>query len=106
MKATTVHAKRIGPTLTPDRSRVLLRPFRPSTEDIARRIAARVMALPEPEVERLLNIILGEFGNRHEQVEKLFRNRFTQVRQYLGDREASVKRQALLGAHFTHEYSP
>lgn len=106
MKPTTVHAKRIGPTLIPDRSRVLLRPFRPSTEDIARRIAARVMALPEIEVERLLNIILGEFGNRHEQVDKLFRKRFTQVRQHLDDRKTSAKREALIGAHFTHEYSP
>lgn len=104
--APTVHAKRIGPTLTPDRTRVLLRPFRPSTGDIARRIAARVMALPETEVERLLNIILGEFGNRHEHVDKLFRDRFADVRHYAGDRNASANRQALLGAHFTHEYSP
>jgi predicted GH43/DUF377 family glycosyl hydrolase len=103
----TVHAKRIGPTLTPDRSRVLLRPFRPSTEDIARRIAARVMALPDPEVDRLLNIILGEFENRHEHVVKLFRNRFAQVRHYVGgSRKISTKREALIGAYFTHEYSP
>jgi predicted GH43/DUF377 family glycosyl hydrolase len=102
----TVHAKRIGPTLTPDRSRVLLRPFRPSTEEIARRIIARVMALPEAEVDRLLGAVLGEFENRHEQVDKLFRNRFTKVRHYLGDRRASTNRQALIGAYFTHEYSP
>jgi hypothetical protein len=36
-----VHAKRIGPTLVPDRSRVLMRPFRPTTDDISRRIVAR-----------------------------------------------------------------
>jgi predicted GH43/DUF377 family glycosyl hydrolase len=101
-----VHAKRIGPTLTPDRSRVLLRPFRPSTDDIARRIVARVIALPDSEVDRLLNIILGEFENRHEHVAKLFCNRFAEVRQYSGERKLSAKRQALIGAHFTHEYSP
>lgn len=28
-KIKAVHAKRIGPTLTPDRSRVLMRPFFP-----------------------------------------------------------------------------
>jgi predicted GH43/DUF377 family glycosyl hydrolase len=106
MKGNSVQAQRIGPTLTPDRSRVLLRPFRPSTDEIARRITNRIMALPEPEVNRLLNIILGEFGNRHEQVDKVFRNRFGQVRHYLGDRKASARRQALIGAHFTHEYSP
>lgn len=43
----TVHATRIGPTLVPDRSRVLMRPFRPTTEDIARRIVAQIMALSE-----------------------------------------------------------
>jgi hypothetical protein len=62
LKNTTLHAKRIGPTLTPDRSRVLLRPFRPTTDDISRRIVARVMALPEEEVAKLLNHVLGEFA--------------------------------------------
>ena len=51
----TVHATRIGPTLTPDRSRVLMRPFYPSSDDIARRIVARVLALSDEEVARLLN---------------------------------------------------
>ena len=106
MKSTNVHAKRIGPTLTPDRSRVLLRPFRPTTEAIARRIVERVMALPEPEVDRLLGVVLGEFENRHEQVDTLFRNRFAQVCHHLGNRRVSKSREALIGAHFTHEYSP
>jgi predicted GH43/DUF377 family glycosyl hydrolase len=102
----TVHAKRIGPTLTPDRTRVLLRPFYPTTDDIARRIVARVMALPEAEVDRLLGIVLGEFEDRHEQIDKLFRSRFARVRNYVGERKASTKRQALIGSYFTHEYSP
>ena len=103
----TVHAKRIGPTLTPDRARVLMRPFYPSTDDIARRIVARVLALSDESVARLLSQVLGEFADRHERVEQLFRNRFEQVRHYLGGTwESSPERQALLGAHFTHEYSP
>ena len=57
----TVHAKRIGPTLTPDRSRVLMRPFYPSSDDIARRIVARVLALSDEDVARLLSQVLGEF---------------------------------------------
>src|SRR5687767_8186256 len=103
---TTLHARRIGPTLTPDRSRVLLRPFRPSTEGIAQRIVNRVMALPENEVAPLLVEILGEFEDRHVQMDKLLRKRFEQVRHHLGGRKTSVKRQALIGAYFTHEYSP
>jgi len=102
-----VHAKRIGPTLTPDRSRVLMRPFYPSTDDIAWRIVARVKALSDEDVARLLGQVLGEFEDRHENVAHIFRNRFLQVRRYLGDaQESSAERQALVGAHFTHEYSP
>src|SRR5580692_6955701 len=82
-KASALHARRIGPTLTPDRSRVLMRPFRPTTDDIARRIVAQVMALPEEEVVRLLARVLCEFVNRHEHVEKFFYARFEQVKIYL-----------------------
>jgi predicted GH43/DUF377 family glycosyl hydrolase len=107
LKNTTLHAKRIGPTLTPDRSRVLLRPFRPTTDDISRRIVARVMALPEEEVAKLLNHVLGEFANRHEHVEDIFRKRFSQVMIYLEPgAQPSPERQMLIGAYFTHEYSP
>jgi predicted GH43/DUF377 family glycosyl hydrolase len=103
----TLHAKRIGPTLAPDRARVLMRPFYPSTDDIARRIVARVMALSDSEVTRLLRQVLGEFEDRHENVPTIFRNRFLLVGRHLGDApEASLERQALIGAHFTHEYSP
>jgi predicted GH43/DUF377 family glycosyl hydrolase len=102
-----VHAKRIGPTLTPDRSRVLMRPFYPGSDDIARRIVARVLALSDENVARLLRHVLGEFEHRHEHVRKFFRNRFAQVRHYLGEAWVpSAERQALIGAHFTHEYSP
>ena len=102
-----LHAKRIGPTLTPDRSRVLMRPFRPTTDDISRRIIARVMALPEEEVTRLLGRVLGEFSNRHEQVEEIFRKRFEQVNIYLeSGAQPSPEREMLIGAYFTHEYSP
>jgi predicted GH43/DUF377 family glycosyl hydrolase len=103
----TVHVKRIGPTLVPDRARVLLRPFYPSTDDIARRIVARVMALPDEEVTCLLGQVLGEFADRHEQVESIFCKRFEQVNLYLeSDAPPSPERQALIGAYFTHEYSP
>ena len=102
-----VQAKRIGPTLVPDRSRVLMRPFYPSSDDIARKIVARVMSLSDEDIARLLSQVLGEFADRHEHVEQIFRDRFTQVCHYLGGTwEPSPERQALIGAHFTHEYSP
>ncbi len=103
----SLHAKRIGPTLIPDRSRVLMRPFRPLSDDIARRIVARVLALPDEQVVQLLGQVLGEFADRHERVENIFRARFEQVRIYLeAGVQPSPERQMLIGAYFTHEYSP
>ena len=107
LKSLPVQVKRIGPTLLPDRARVLMRPFYPTTDDIARRIVARVMALPEKEVSQLLGQVMGEFEHRHENAEKIFRQRFLEVRRYLGEEwEASRERQVLIGSFFMHEYSP
>ena len=107
--SSTLHAKRIGPTLVPDRSRVLLRPFRPTTDEISRRVVARVMALPEAEVVKLAGQVLGEFSDRHEHVEEFFLKRFVQVKHHLEPADQplpSLERQMLIGAYFTHEYSP
>jgi predicted GH43/DUF377 family glycosyl hydrolase len=84
-----------------------MRPFRPSTDDISRRIAAQVMALPEEDVTRVLKLVLGDFTGRHEQVERFFRKRFEQVKIHLEPgAQPSPERQMLIGAYFTHEYSP
>ena len=97
----------MGQPWFPDRSRVLLRPFRPTTDDISRRIIARVMALPEAEVARLLSQTLGEFADRHARLEDIFRARFAQVMIHLdAAAQPSPERQMLIGAYFTHEYSP
>ena len=103
----TLHVKRIGPTLLPDRTRVLMRPFSPTTDDIARRMAARVMTLPDEQVTRLLEQVLAEFADRHEGLEALFDRRFAQVLMYLDpEAQPSPERQRLIGAYFSHEYSP
>ena len=101
-----LYAKRIGPTLLPDRNRVLMRPFRPSTDDISRRIVARVMALSEAAVTASLQQVLGAFADRHVQVEGTFRARFDQVKIHLEPGATpSPDRQLLLGAYFTNEYA-
>jgi hypothetical protein len=53
-----VHARRIGPNLVPDRSRVLMRPYYPTSDDIARRIVTRVMGLSETAVAQLLGQVM------------------------------------------------
>jgi len=101
-----VHAKRIGPTLTPDSSRVLLRPFQPTSSAISRRIVERIMALGENQVATLLDQVLGDFADRHENLEKFFQQRFQQVDFHIDSgKKTSAKRQLLIGAHFSHEYS-
>jgi len=85
-----------------------MRPFRPTTDDIAQEIVSRVLALPEAEVGRLLKQVLAEFGRRHHDVREYFQNRFRFIRYSLDANwpKLSSQRQALIGAHFTHEYSP
>jgi predicted GH43/DUF377 family glycosyl hydrolase len=103
----SVRVKRIGPTLFPDDSRVLMRHYYPTSDDIARRIIARVMALSDDAVTQVLGQVMDEFEDRHENIEKTFRKRFLEVRHYLKETwEPSSQRQALIGSYFTHEYSP
>jgi predicted GH43/DUF377 family glycosyl hydrolase len=102
-----VQAKRIGPVISPDRSRVLLRPFYPVRKDIVRRIVAQVMALTDEAAAQLLASVLGEFQDRHLNVRQTFLDRFRQVQRYLKDRkETTPEKQLLIGSYFSHEYSP
>ena len=93
-------------TLRPDPSRVLVRPFNPTTAERAARICARVAATPESEVRKLLTEVLAEFGERHPETRRFLKRRFEQVRPYLREaQELSEDRVLLLAAYFTHEYS-
>ena len=104
--AVRLRATRIGPSLEPDPARVLIRPFRPSRNDIARNILKRVLALTEHEVQIQLKSVLAEFGDRHGAVEKFFLMRFARVRHLLPSRPTlSEQRRKLVGSFFTHEYS-
>jgi len=85
---------------------VLLRAFSPTSADIARRIVARIMALPEEAVATLLGNVFAEFANRHCNIEKFFLSRFKQVDIYLEPgAQTSPQRQQLIGALFTNEYA-
>ena len=103
----SLHANRIGPTIIPDRSRVLLRPFYPGRKDIMERIVAHVLTLSESEAKALLHQVLSEFENRHEHVQLFLQRQFNRVQKLLAlDKKISAVRQALIGSYFTHEYSP
>ncbi len=101
-----IHVRRTGTLLAPDRSRVLIRPFQFTSEQRAVNICARVMSLPEPEVRFLLEQVLGEFSERHQQIADLLRFRFERVQKYmLTNQKISEERKLLIGAYFTHEYA-
>ena len=64
------------------------------------------MALPEDRVGPLLDEVSAEFSQRHQQIRKLFLERFEQVRESLpADEEISEQRRLLIGSYFLAEYS-
>ncbi len=102
----TIHIRRTNVTLHPDRTRVLARPFYPTTDERAIRVCTQVMALSESEVRALLQQVQAEFGERHLKIREFLRRRFAQVQPWLRiDRKLSEERELLIGAYFTHEYS-
>ena len=106
MDANSIHVKRTATILRPDPSRVLLRPFSPGDPQRAGRIIAGLMSLPEDVVGPLLDEVSAEFSQRHQQIHKLFLERFEQVRNLLlADEELSEQRQLLIGSYFVREFS-
>jgi predicted GH43/DUF377 family glycosyl hydrolase len=104
--ASSIRVQRTSTILRPDQSRVLLRPFRHEDPERSRRIIARIMSLPEDEVGPLLNKVVAEFSQRHQQIRESFLERFEQLRDFLStDKEISEQRQLLIGSYFVCEYS-
>src|SRR6476620_887950 len=91
---THIHVKRTGVTLCPDPARVLIRPFNFFGERRAANICARVAALPEAEVNTLLEQVLSEFAGRHQEIKQILQTRFQEMRHYLlTDQPLSQERQ-------------
>src|SRR5690348_4643071 len=102
----SMHLRRTATILSPDQSRVLLRPFTPGGPERIARIVERIMAMPEDRVGALLDEICTAFRRRHQEIHKVFSERFEQVRESLPDgRELSEKRRLLIGSYFLAEYS-
>jgi predicted GH43/DUF377 family glycosyl hydrolase len=92
--------------ITPDPSRVLLRPFNPGSLERVACIVSRIMAIPEDQVGPLLDAVYAEFAQRHQQIHKLFLERFEQIRESLPPNEnISEQRRLLIGSYFLAEYS-
>jgi predicted GH43/DUF377 family glycosyl hydrolase len=106
MKQHDLEIKRTNIRLTPDSSRVLIRPFIPMDEKRIMRIISRIMSLPDKSVKQLLDDVLAEFSGRHLDIHKIFERHFNLVRPHMfTDLEPSVERKLLIGSMFTSEYA-
>jgi len=106
MSANSTHVRRTPTVLYPDQSRVLLRPFNLGDAHRVRRIISRIMSLPETQVGTILDQISEDFSPRHQQIRRLFQERFEQLREeYVADEDLSEQRQQLIGSYFLAEYS-
>jgi len=106
MNTNSIHVSRMSTILEPDQSRVLLRPFDPGDSERVSRIISQIMEFPEEQVRLLLAEISAEFSQRHQQIRRLFLERFEQVRELLvADEGLSEERRLLIGAYFLAEYS-
>jgi len=106
MNSHAINVMRTNMVLKPDQTRVLLRPFSPGDSQRAGRIIARIMSIPEKRVGLLLDEISAEFSQRHQQIHRLFLERFEQVREeYVTEANLSEKRRLLIGSYFLAEYS-
>lgn len=98
--------KRTGIVLSPNKQRVVLRPFQPPTDDRVLRVIGRVCTLSEKEVDHQLASTLNEFHGRHQKPTAFFAQRFRDLKRHLlTDAVLSKNRQLLLGAYFTQEYA-
>ncbi|WP_417739697.1 glycoside hydrolase family 130 protein [Rosistilla oblonga] len=101
-----MHIQRTGIVLSPNKKRVVLRPFQPPTDDRILRVIARVSTLAERDVDALLNQVYEEFHGRHQKPKAFFEQRFLSIRHHLlTDAPLSENRRLLLGAYFTQEYA-
>jgi predicted GH43/DUF377 family glycosyl hydrolase len=102
----SIHLKRTGTVLKPNQARVLLRPFNPGDSQRVGGIVGRIMSLSEVQVGALLDGISAEFSQRHQEIRKVFLERFEQIRgMLLTDEEISEERRLLIGSYFLAEYS-
>lgn len=101
-----INVRRTGIVLRPNNSRVVIRPFEPTSEHRVERILGRVASLSEAEVDLLLGDVMREFRDRHQKTRQFFLKRFEQIQSHLlTDQPLSENRKLLMGAYFTQEYA-
>jgi predicted GH43/DUF377 family glycosyl hydrolase len=104
-------ARRVEAQLAPDPARVVAKLFLPGEElplghSRAGAVIARVLALPEDEVERVAAALLVEFGDRHREYAAMLADHASMMRSQVQSTPVmSEARSLVLGASFTAEYA-
>jgi predicted GH43/DUF377 family glycosyl hydrolase len=95
-----------GVSLVPESSRVILRPFIPSSVHRITTIIGRALALSEEDAAADLDEVLKDFDSRHIDIESaLFGNYERVVPHIFTQRPLSRERKLLIGALFSGEYA-
>ncbi len=101
-----LEAKRTGPVLRPDSSRVFFRPFEMPSRERLIRVLARVMALSDEAAEQEAGQVMRAFVDRHQKLREFLMGRFEDVRdELITDQPVAESRRLLIGAYLTQEYS-
>jgi predicted GH43/DUF377 family glycosyl hydrolase len=102
----TISIRRTEIRLSPDQSRVVLRPLGFASDEEYTKIVHRVLALSEKDVRRILDQVLAEFSARHRQLTKRLQARVRYLERFLpAGGDVSEARKLLIGSYFMFEYS-
>lgn len=103
-----LHIERKDTFIYPDNNRVIGRFFF-NSEERSERLISRILAMPEDEVETLLNQILREFSKRHRSITGIFKKHYNKIKYIVnrmnGNQSLSEWRKLLIGSYFTMEYA-
>lgn len=90
----------------PESSRVIIRPFVPTTSHLITTIVGRALAMSDDEAARALDAVRLEFDSRHFDIESVLLNHYKKVHPYVfTQRPLSRTRKVLIGALFSGEYA-
>ncbi len=102
----TLHLCRHDLSLSPESSRVIIRPFVPAETHRVTTIIGRALALTESEVTRELGNVRAEFDTRHFDIETVLLHHYQKVLPHVfTERHLSRSRRLLIGALFSGEYA-
>ena len=105
-KRQKLEVKRKAIKIVGDTSRVITRLHLPDESYRIPKVIQRIMRLPSPSAEKMMDQIMADFSGRHEDIEHIFERHFNEVKDYLPrDTVISDVQRALIGAYFTKEYA-